>query len=240
MGQIAGFTKDGQPIYITDPRTKSQSPVADGNWGYQTIDFGLYAKIKAIPDLTIGVGYAGHKDWVDGHADKKPGVYNSPFQSGINLDVQYVLGALTAGLYNNVSFWSLPEEKKGNQYESSYFFLFDELNLAYKLTEKLTVDLRARNYLSTYTYKGGDDKKYARTVDRFDIQSGVEYQVVPDKAKAWARLQFVNTAYSSAPTDKGWNEQPADPAALQGLGVTEGTSRNHFTFDIPVGIQVKF
>jgi hypothetical protein len=103
--------------------------------------------------------------------------------------------------------------------------------VAYKVTEKLTADFRARNYLSTYTLKIGN-KDQALTVDRLAIRAGVEYQVAPS-AKGWARVQFTNTAYTSDPTADDWDKTTAVNASKQ-------TSRDHFTFDIPVGIQVKF
>jgi hypothetical protein len=228
-GDIIGYTKDGTPIYKTDGTgVWSTSGVTEGDWGIQSYDWGLYGTIKAVPNLTIGVGYAGHKDYVDEKDDA--GKYDSPITTGINLDAKYVLGNLTAGLYNNISLWSQPEET-GKQREQSYFFLFDELNVAYKVTEKLTADVRARNYLSTYTMKM-DSTSQAVTVDRLAIRAGVEYQVAPS-AKGWARLQFENTAYSSDPTTDGWDKVSA-------AGASKETSRDHFTFSIPVGIQVKF
>jgi hypothetical protein len=236
-GTIIGYLPDGTPVYSPSgftPSSTSDFPTK-GSWGTIATNFGVYGKVKAIDALVIGVGYAGYKEYAD--ADKDPGKYNSPFVSGVNLDLKYTgIDKLTLGLYNNASFYSLSEEKESGlvvQQQRSFFFLFDELNVGYALTEKLSIDARVRNYLATTTFKtGSDDKEGNVGVDQLAIRAGVVYKVKPN-AQVWARAQFTNYAHSTSFDDahgkKAWLNVDADKS-----------SRDHIKFDIPVGIQVKF
>jgi hypothetical protein len=203
-------------------------------WGLLGIDFGVYGKIKAIQGLELGVGVAGQKSYADAKDDA--GKYD-PFLLGIGLDVKFTgVDKLTLGFYNNISLWTVPKntDLDSNDKDISHFYLTDQLEVAYAVTEKLTIDARVQNFLQTY-----DDPQDTATngatgthnVDKLGIRAGVAYKVKPN-AQVTARLQFVNTAYDSDP--EGWGKVTGF------FGETEPAKRNHFTFSIPVGIKVEF
>jgi hypothetical protein len=210
------------PVYGTKEKLTG---LTNGDWGKLSLDFGLYAQIKAVDGLTIGVGYAGSKGWKD---QKEDAGKHDPFRSGINLDAKYTLGALTAGLYNNISFWSRAEDAEANVSEYKVFYLFDELNVAYAVTPKLTADFRARNYLFNNEMKVGDET-VTSTMDRLALRAGVDYKVVPDKASVWVRLQFTTDMYSGSEDGMGHIGNNKEAASM-----------NNNTFSIPVGVKVTF
>jgi hypothetical protein len=195
---------------------------ADGSYGALVTDFGLYGKIKAIDGLVIGVGYAGNYAYPDKEKDATKHV---PFKSGINLDAKYTgIDKLTIGLYNNLSFWTQTAESPIK--DTSYLNILDRLDVAYALNDKLTVDARVQNVNGGTTYDG---KTWG--VDVLTLRAGAVYKFAPD-VSAYARLQFANTSYSDG-RDYG-------SGFSSYTNVTKDVSRDHFTFSIPVGIDVKF
>jgi hypothetical protein len=220
--------------------------VGEGTYPFVSTDFGVYGKIRAVDGLEIGVGVAGQDAYQTKEKDQK---VNDPFRLGINLDAKYTgIENLTVGLYNNASFWTYPGSKKDIDYgefgtslggvkkvkadtPASYFYLFDELNAEYKLSDTITLDARVRNYAQT-----GSVLSSSVGVDYLVARAGVTY-AVDEFAKVWARVQLGSVSYSTSGEKEiaGWaNVKKAD-----GSGKAE-TSRDHITFSIPVGIQVKF
>jgi len=139
------------------------------------------------PSLKVGVGYSGHI-YVDEKTRDDEEVHQT-FKSGIHFDVNYtnVIPGLSFGLYNNLSFHTLTKDKTYGYVESNAdafgdeksFVLYNQLDVSYDITEKLTTSLMFRNYyaelLSWYGGKGMDFGK-----ETFIVEALGKYNVTKD------------------------------------------------------------
>jgi hypothetical protein len=195
-------------------------------------NYGLYARIT-VPALTvlgigIGVGYSGQVAYED--ADDASD--NAPVKSAFHLDATYsgMENKLNVSLFNNVSFYTLSADKT-IAYDSDIadvadiyadeasFVLYNELKVAYSLTEKLIPSLTLRNYYGTLTGRNGiKDQDYG--LDVFTAEARATYKI-KDNAEMRVGLKCVNTAFNT-PT------------------VSDVLKNSNFVFSIPIGLTVKW
>ena len=192
-------------------------------------DFGLYAAVDVLKDmgLQIGAGYSFRIAYEDGDA---PG--SAALQNGIHLDFVYSgLPGLKAGLYNNVSFYTLAAEnlsvydpaiaQVANVYaDESSLVLYNELDLSYELPNlKLIPSLILRNYYAVLNGMNGvRNADYG--LDAFTVEVKAAYKV-SDSAEFRAGLKFTNTVYN---TPK----------------ISDVLVNSNFAVAIPVGLTLKW
>jgi hypothetical protein len=192
-------------------------------------DFGLYAAVNALQDLglQIGAGYSFRIAYEDGDDPASAALRN-----GIHLDAVYSgLPSLTAGLYNNISFYTLAAEnlsvydpaiaQVADVYtDESSLVLYNELDLSYELPDlKITPSLILRNYYAVLNGKNGV-KGADYGVDTFIVEAKVAYKV-SDIAEFRAGLKFTNTVYN---TPK----------------ISDVLVNSNFAVAIPVGLTLKW
>jgi hypothetical protein len=192
-------------------------------------DFGLYTAINALRDLglRIGAGYSFRIAYEDGDDPSTAALRNS-----IHLDIVYSgIPNLNAGLYNNVSFYSLAAEnlpaydpaiaQVANVYADEFsLVLYNELEVSYELPNlKLTPGLVLRNYYAVLDGRNGV-KGADYGMDTFSVEAKAAYKV-SERAEFRAGLKFTNTVYD---TPK----------------VSDVLVNSNFAVAIPVGLTLKW
>jgi hypothetical protein len=141
------------------------------------------------------------------------------------------LPSLTAGLYNNISFYTLSAEnlsvydpaiaQVADVYaDESSLVLYNELDLSYEFPNlKITPSLILRNYYAVLKGKNGV-KGADYGVETFIVEAKVAYKV-SDIAEFRAGLKFTNTAYN---TPK----------------ISDVLVNSNFAVAIPVGLTLKW
>jgi hypothetical protein len=195
-------------------------------------DFGLYAAtdLNILKDLglTVGLGYSGRISFEDGDDAS-----TAPVQNAIHLDIEYRNSGFgfTAGLYNNISFYTLKAENLSvydpavasiaNIYtDESSLALYNELKVSYAIPAiKLTPSLIIRNYYGTKTgFMGVKGADYS--LDILTVEARAAF-TLSENTEIRAGLKFTNTAYN---TPK----------------VSDVLVNSNFAVAIPVGITLKW
>jgi hypothetical protein len=263
---------------IVIPSNVNSISISRDNNQYRN-NFGLYANVNMIENLKLLVGYgfsgvlftpeekaliyglgtmmnAGIPDLPVKISDK-----SSEFFNGIDLRAQYELSdTIALATHNNISFGkksvlATPDFTGAKELElgKSYFLLYDEIEAQVGLTDTLSVQAYARNYLDIVT----DIKKY----DGSNFKNGAnkeeaDHVVTKDKLVLGARLIYalnenasVNVGFAATTyfEQTSTGEQYASPYGYGDTSANPDSSKAKVyvkdpiaEFAIPIGITVKF
>jgi hypothetical protein len=180
-----------------------------------TVMFGLYGNIQALPRLGITLGYSGQtrfnsaKTYAQGTGLTATVKTVYPFWHGVNLNT-YFNGIKNVRLTfnNNVSFANISDDSDAATTihgiytdtlttgdENSWLAVFNGVDGKYLIHEKLTLDAAVANKIGIATVENSLGT-VNHTYDSLSVYAGVIFGLT-ERAKIEAGLAFNNTSYSN-------------------------------------------
>jgi hypothetical protein len=180
-----------------------------------TVMFGLYGNIQALPKLGITLGYSGQTRFGSAEAYAKDTGLTAtaktvyPFWQGVNLNTYFNgIQNVRITFNNNLSFANISDDSDATTtihgiytdtlsagIKNNWLAVFNGVDVKYRINEKLTLDAAVANKIGIATVVNSSGT-VNHTYDSLSVYAGVIFEIT-ELTKIEAGLAFNDTSYSN-------------------------------------------